>query len=161
MATDWTHIKLEYINGSMSMRELATKHGINPAGLFRRAANEKWDEERKQKSAKVSEASQTLIEASRAEELAKFNEDDLKLARAIRANVAKHLNDAQLSQTKIAPNVVRALAGAAETAQRIGRLALGVPTNNTGISNPDGSPLNPPSFVVDWGDDDDANSAAE
>ena len=70
MATDWTALKLEYTHGSMAMRELADKHGINSAGVMRRAAKEGWDAERKQESAKVSKAANEVLGEDRVARLA-------------------------------------------------------------------------------------------
>lgn len=128
MSADWTAIRTEYVHGSMTMRELAEKHGIKAAGLMRRAAKEGWDAERKQKSAEVSKAASATLTMSRAEELARFNADDLKMARAIRAKAA------QMMATATTPAALRALAGAVDTAQRVGRLALGASTDNTAVS---------------------------
>lgn len=150
---DWTALKLEYVNGSMSLRELADKHDIKSAGVMKRAASEGWDDERKQISAKVSAEAQAILDEQRPNELARFNEDDLRVAKAIRSQVATHISKAQQDKRVLSANELRTLAGAAEAAQKMGRLALGVTTNNTGLSNPDGTPINPPSFVVDWGDD--------
>lgn len=125
---DWTIIRTEYVHGAMTMRELAEKHGIKAAGLMRRAAKEGWDAERKQKSAEVSKAASTVLVDTRAEELAKFNADDLKMARAIRAKAAQMMGSAN------SPNELRALAGAVDTAQRVGRLALGASTENSAVT---------------------------
>ena len=124
MATDWTAIKLEYVNGHMSQRELADKHGINPAGLMKRASKEQWEAERQQKSAEVSKVAQEQLFEDRTLQLSKFNEDDLKMARAIRAKAASMMKDIE------SPSELRAIASAADVAQRIGRLALGAETEN-------------------------------
>ena len=124
MATDWTAIKLEYVNGHMSQRELADKHGINPAGLMKRASKEQWEAERQQKSAEVSKVAQEQLFEDRTLQLTKFNEDDLKMARAIRAKAASMMKDIE------SPSELRAIATAADVAQRIGRLALGAETEN-------------------------------
>lgn len=128
MPADWAALRLEYVHGTATMRELADKHGIKAAGLMRRAAKEGWDAERKQKSAEVSKAASATLTMSRAEELARFNADDLKMARAIRAKAA------QMMATATTPAALRALAGAVDTAQRVGRLALGASTDNTAVS---------------------------
>lgn len=129
MSADWTAIRLEYINGSMSQRELADKHGINPAGLMKRASKEGWEAERQQKSAEVSRASQEQITEDRVNVLTKFNEDDLRMARAIRAKAASMLKNLET------PSELRAVAGAADLAQRIGRLALGAETENSIVTS--------------------------
>jgi hypothetical protein len=129
MATDWTAIKLEYVNGHMSQRDLADKHQINPAGLMKRAANEGWEAERQQKSAEVSKVAQDLMTEDRTAVLAKFNEDDLRMARAIRAKAATMMKSIE------SPSELRAIASAADVAQKIGRLALGAETENTIVTS--------------------------
>jgi hypothetical protein len=129
MATDWTSIKLEYVNGHMSQRDLADKHQINPAGLMKRAANEGWEAERQQKSAEVSKVAQDLMTEDRTAVLAKFNEDDLRMARAIRAKAATMMKSIE------SPSELRAIASAADVAQKIGRLALGAETENTIVTS--------------------------
>ena len=129
MATDWTAIKLEYVNGHMSQRDLAEKHKINSAGLMKRASNEGWEAERQQKSAEVSRAVQEQLTEDRAAILSKFNEDDLRMARAIRAKAAT------MMKTIESPSELRAIAGAADVAQKIGRLALGAETENSVVTS--------------------------
>lgn len=128
MTTDWTKLRAEFIHGTMTMRELAKTHGINSSGVMRRAANEGWDAARKQESAKVSKAANQALGDYRASELSKFNDDDLKVARAIRAKAANMING------DLSPKDLKALAGAFDTAQKIGRLALGAATENTSLS---------------------------
>ena len=131
MATDWTAIKLEYVNGHMSQRDLADKHEINPAGLMKRAANEGWEAERQQKSAEISRVAQDLMTEDRTAVLAKFNEDDLRMARAIRAKAATMMKNIE------SPSELRAIASAADVAQKIGRLALGAETENSKVGMSD------------------------
>lgn len=128
MATDWTALRLEYVHGTDTMRELAEKHGIKAAGVMRRAAKEGWDSERKQKSAEVSKTASAVLTESRTDDLAKFNADDLKMARAIRAKAA------QMMQTATTPSQLQALAAAVDKAQKVGRLALGASTENSAVT---------------------------
>lgn len=128
MATDWTALRVEYVTTSITLRELADRHAIKAAGVMRRAAKEGWEAERKQESAKVSSQAIAASTPERAEELAKFNEDDLRMARAIRDKAASMM-DSDLS-----PNDLRALAGAVDTAQKVGRLALGASTENSSVT---------------------------
>jgi hypothetical protein len=128
MAADWTTIRTEYIHGSLTMRELADKHGIKAAGLMRRAANEGWEAQRKQESAKVSKAAGDVLAVTRTDELSKFNADDLRMARAIRAKAAQMLPGAG------SPADLAALARAVDTAQKVGRLALGASTENADVT---------------------------
>lgn len=125
--TDWPALKLEYVNSALSLRELAERHGIKSAGVMGRAVKEGWDAARKQKQAEVSAAAQEQLTASRIDELAAFNEADLKMARAIRAKAAQMMQQGQ----SLSPAELRSVASAADTAQKIGRLALGAETART------------------------------
>ena len=129
MAADWTAIKLEYVNGHMSQRDLAEKHKINAAGLMKRAAKEGWEADRQHRSAEISRASQAIITEDRKSQLIKFNEDDLRMAKAIRAKAATML------KTLESPSELSAVSRAAELAQRIGRLALGAETENSIVTS--------------------------
>jgi len=135
MATDWKALRVEYVNGAMTFKELAEKHGIKDATVRQRAHREDWEQERHALSQAVTQAAQTRLSESRSSQLARFNEDDLRVARAIRAKAAAMLATAQQ------PADLRALASAMDTAQKIGRLALGATTGNTGHSDPDGGPI--------------------
>ena len=129
MATDWTTLRLEYTHSSITLRELAEKHGIKSAGVMRRAANEGWEAERKQESAKVSKAANEVLGEDRAARLAKFNDHDAKIAEALKAKAAKMLN-----ADDIAPNELNALSRVFDTAQKMGLLALGAATANTTVT---------------------------
>jgi hypothetical protein len=143
VATDWTKLRVEYVTSSVTLRDLAAKHGVKPAGVMRRAAKEGWEAERKQESAKVSKVVLETSATDRAAELEKFNADDLKMARAIRAKAASMMGSAST------PQDLSALARAVETAQKVGRLSLGATTDNTGISAPGGGPVGLDHFYGD------------
>ena len=117
------------------MRALAKKHGINAAGLMKRAEREGWDAERQQLSATVSKTASDALVESRIDELTKFNEADLRIAKALREKAEAMMLTAE------APSDLRALAGAIDVAQKVGRLALGATTGNTGLSAPNGGPV--------------------
>ena len=131
---NWSELRVEYVNGTMSQRELAAAHDINASGVMARAAKEKWEDERKQKQAAISSAAQEKLTEDRTDQLAKFNEDDLKVARAIRGKAA------QMMQIVGSPQDLRALASAMEVAQKIGRTALGLTDKVKLLGDPD-SPL--------------------
>lgn len=128
---NWPALRVEYVNGTMSQRELATAHGINASGLMARAAKEKWEDERKQKQAAISSAAQEKLTEDRTDQLAKFNEDDLKVARAIRGKAAQMMGGIG------SPQDLRALASAMEIAQKIGRTALGLTDKLKLLGDPD------------------------
>lgn len=133
--TDWLAVKLEYINSSKSIRQVAEEFKVGASAAMKRCAAEGWEAERKQQAEKVSAAAQKVSTINRAQELAKFNEDDLRVARAIRAKAASMLAGVK------SPTDLRALASAMDAAQKIGRLALGATTDNTGHSDPNGGPI--------------------
>ena len=53
MAVDWLRIKSEYVNGNISYRKLAEKHGISFAVLKDKAVKEKWAKEREQQANRI------------------------------------------------------------------------------------------------------------
>lgn len=128
MATDWAAIRIEYINTPVTMRELAEKNGIKLPTITQRAAREKWSDERNNVSQKVTMAANSDLFSRRAEELAKFNEEDLELAKKIRIKAALMMEEAD------SPSDLKALSGAIDTAQKVGRLALGANTDSSIVS---------------------------
>lgn len=134
-AADWPAVRLAYINSTKSIRQLAEEFGVGESAAKKRSATEGWDAERKLRTKEVTEAAQKVTTVTRAQELAKFNEDDIRVAKAIRAKAAAMMGSVST------PNEIRALSLAFETAQKIGRLALGATTDNTGLSDPNGGPI--------------------
>lgn len=63
MAVDWLKIKTEYINGGISYRKLAEKHGIKFSALKDVAVKEKWSEARERHMNKIrTETEQKTVE---------------------------------------------------------------------------------------------------
>lgn len=118
MATDWPAVRLEYVHGIDSLSELAEKHGLYPATLITRADKEGWAEERRQEQERGRAVASQSGDA--AQLLARFNEDDLTVARAIRAKAAQMISNATT------PAEINALAKVFDIAHKIGRVALGV-----------------------------------
>ena len=129
MATDWAALKLQYVHGAETLREIADKHNIKAAGVMRRAAKEGWDAARKQESAKVSTVAHAALGDERATRLAKFNEQDAKIAEALKAKAVRLLNGPDLDDRVLA-NLTRIFDGA----QKIGLLALGAATENHNVT---------------------------
>ncbi len=141
MATDWAKLRVEYVTSSITMRELADKHGIKSAGVMRRAAKEGWDSERKQESAKVITTSLESSAIDRSAELEAFNAEDLAMAKAIRAKAS-----AMMEETTT-PQDLKALSGAIDTAQKVGRLALGANTESSIITTRSLDPIADDEFL--------------
>lgn len=73
MAANWNKIKSEYINGNISYRKLAEKHGVSESHLMAKAAKEKWFDKRKAQRSKIQEKT----EQKTAEKLAEREADRL------------------------------------------------------------------------------------
>nr|WP_314541520.1 hypothetical protein [uncultured Ottowia sp.] len=90
---------------------------------MRRAAREKWRDERRQQAQKVSKTAQQALTFDRAEALAKWNAEDLQAARALKAKAAAHLRDA------LTPVDLRTVAGVFVAARELAMAALAVKDN--------------------------------
>jgi hypothetical protein len=133
--TDWTQVRLAYVNGAESYAALAARLKLSASAVEKRGEREGWTDERRRQADAVGASAQEQLSAQRIADLAKFNEDDIKVAKAIRAQVARAIANAQKEERTIAPKDLRSLASALESAQRVGRLALGASTDNSVVSN--------------------------
>lgn len=140
---DWEMLRSEYVSTGISIRELCEKHGFSEDAVEKRAGREQWSDARRKLSAEVQAKADAEIAEKRAQDLIKFNEEDLNVAKALRSQIAKHINDAIKSSTPLSTHDIRRLASAAADAQKIGRLALGVSTSNNEHTGANGQPLVP------------------
>ena len=124
MAIDWPALKVEYVNSAMGYRELAEKYGIKEATVRKRVSREGWNEARHTASQFVTTLATEQITENRVDELIKFNKEDLETAKAIRTKAIAMMDLIE------SPSDLRALAGAVDVAQKVGRLALGASTEN-------------------------------
>lgn len=132
---DWPRIKLAFVTSNKSVPELAWEFGVNPQTLKKQVERNSWNVERiKFEQESIAKAAEEAAER-RVSELLQFNSDDLKVAKAIRARVARRLGAVDVT---IGAAELRMLASAAEAAQRMGRLALGASTDNFGHAGQDG-----------------------
>lgn len=125
MATDWPSLKIEYVNSAMNYRELADKHGLKEPTVRKRANREGWNDARHAVSQFVTTSATEQITENRVDELIKFNAEDLATAKAIRSKAIAMMELVE------SPSDLRALAGAVDVAQKVGRLALGASTENS------------------------------
>lgn len=129
--TDWTALRLEYINGTLSLRDLADKHGVNHNTILARSAREKWEDKRKQLQSTAITVAQEKLTEDRIEQLLQFSAKDIELAILAKEKVElflKSLQEATEAQT------LNTLTNALATAQKIGRLALGAETSNSKVT---------------------------
>jgi len=140
--TDWTPIRLAYIHSGKSLAQVASEFGVTPDAAEKRSEREGWAALRREAAEAVSAAAMARMEAERVSELVAWNAADLAAAKALRAKVLQCLeHEPGEDEEPLGPGQVRALVAAAEGVQRIGRLALGATTENTGLSNPEGGPI--------------------
>lgn len=141
IAKKYDALRVEFINGAMTLKELADAHGVNYAGLRKAASRGEWMAERNSLSHKVtSEATQAQTEA-RISELSQFNKDDLAMAKALRGMAAAVINQAQAQKRALPLEEIQRIARIAAEAQKIGRLALGASTDNHELSGPKQGPI--------------------
>lgn len=138
---DWPAIRLAYIHGSKTLAQLAVEYGVSSSAAEKRSEREKWADARRELSDSVSRAAAERLSSERTIELANWNDADLKVARAMRGQIVAAINNATNTAKPLKPAEIRSLASAAESVQKMGRLALGATTNNTGLSDPNGAPL--------------------
>lgn len=132
---DYSAIRAEYVAGSMSIRDLADSRKIPRRTLEKRSVAEGWPAAREKFQQEIAARAEGLLIERSAQELARFNADDLRVAKAIRAKAAGMLAKADT------PAAIRAIATALEKAQRMGRLALGASTDNQTLFGRDGGPI--------------------
>lgn len=142
MATDWPALRIEYVNGAMQYKELAEAHGLKEGTVRQRANRENWAQERNALSRAVTQAANASLGDERATRLAKFNDQDAKIAEALKAKAARMLN-ALGDDDKALANLTRVFDGA----QKIGLLALGAATANTTVSTRTLEPLTDTDFL--------------
>lgn len=125
--TDWAVLQAEYVQGRETIAELALKHGLKEDTVKKQATRNMWGAKRIEFQQTAAARAHELAALERVTDLISFNRDDLKVARAIRARVARRLGQVEVD---IPAAELRQLAAAAEVAQRVGRLALGASTAN-------------------------------
>lgn len=144
---DWARIKAEFIAGEETTKEISERFGIGHPGTMSRCADEGWHALRRELKHKTSAIAIEDTARKRAADLIEFSSEDLKVARAVRALVGRELRRLADAQT-VDARLLGALVAAAESAQRIGRLALGASTGNSEI-HVKSLPASIDEFVID------------
>lgn len=145
-AVNWLEIKSRFIHSSFSTGELAKEFDLNPATVTKRCTREGWMVARIAEQQRVAAIISEEASTKRSRVLTQFNEDDLKMSRALRARCAKLLNKSDTTTAnsdgvkadELTPSALRQIAATAEIAQRMGRLALGASTDNHGLAGQGG-----------------------
>jgi transposase-like protein len=132
--TDWDAIRVEYVSTRISIAKLAAKHGVSENALEKRASKGQWADARRRMAEEIVHSADSALIARAVDALTEFNDADVKVAQALRAQVTRNINEAQAACKTLPPKTIEALARAAVNAQRIGRLALGMSTENSSVS---------------------------
>jgi len=139
--TDWAAAELEFVNGSTSLADHATAYNVTPDAMRQRAARGKWMSKRQALSREVTARAQAELTAAKVNELAEFNAADVRMSRALRGVAAKMLADSMRPDgKKLTAAEARTIASLAESAQKIGRIALDAATENIGHGGTPGAP---------------------
>jgi transposase-like protein len=141
-AVDWNALELEYVLGTMTMRELASNHGVNDSTLMNRATKNEWQLKREQKRAETSKTVESVATDERIAQQIAQNRADLSASAQVGAKVLEMLMYAEK------PADVKALSGALKDCQAVARLALGMTTENNGQGDFDGKKLEMFSQIV-------------
>ena len=132
---------------------LIKKHKVAKSTLYRLAQNEGWKTQREthQKSFELEIEKQRI--QRRVEESINFDNSTINLAKAVYATISKMMVDNQkrLNQnlTGMPAHQLRSLTGAAATAQRMAKLALGESTENINASVKDDSAFREAMDILD------------
>jgi hypothetical protein len=86
---DWGATMLEYVTTDVSLRDVAAKLGCNVHAVERRSALDGWSAARDKFRAQVGHRAQALQVETRAHKLRDWNDNDLKIAKAIRGQTTR------------------------------------------------------------------------
>lgn len=140
MAGDkYAALRAEFVDGMMTVADLARAHGLPVERTQVIAARQKWTELRQEKIRreaetirKAEEKAMTDAAENAAQARMQAREDanrrHRELAGAINGEIARAIKAARQAGEPTSASNIRALAGALESAQRVERLALGMNT---------------------------------
>lgn len=128
-ARKYEHIKIEYINGDKTLKELSKKYGLNYPSLQQIAAKEKWTFERNRFLDKITAKTQEYQIDRRVEAISDFNDKCLGFALSILGLAAIIMEEEKDKKPPSALRLTR-ITKAVKEAQYIGRLAMGASTEN-------------------------------
>lgn len=121
---DWVAIKLEFVKSTLSIRDFAQAYGIPHSTLLKKAAAEKWSDERNQIGIRLESKAVDKVTDDKSDELAQFERKSLK---AISRTHDKLLMMLEMAEK---PSELKAVSGALVDLQKVYRLALGASTEN-------------------------------
>jgi len=124
---DWAKIKAEYVQGNVTLEDLAKKYEYSLSSMLKRSAKEKWSEERNIYCIKLEEKKQEKKTEILVAESASFDANCLRPAQS-----AIELIEKRIAEIKKRGNLsyqdtkeLEKLGAALKTFQSVGKLALG------------------------------------
>jgi len=120
---NWPEIRIDYIRGSETLRELAEKYGVSISTLKKRSMRERWSVLRNQYRTKVELETLERATSQDAEELIETRTRHIKISRALQAKAIARLKE--LNPNELSPEETRRFL---EAGVRIERLVLGEAT---------------------------------
>jgi len=117
-------------NAAMTYSDIAAKYGATDEAVRQRSVRENWPDERSKRSHALSLAVTQKSILNSVDELAKYNEQDIVIAKNLRTVAGRII---QSRHDTLDPNELRSLSTAIVNAQRVARLALGASTENSNV----------------------------
>ena len=116
--TCWDQIRTEYINGGISQRALAKKHGVSYKSLTNHARSERWAEERRRIAAEARAAAGDLLMQRKAESMAAIADAFGDLAQTLKTASAE-LRSLSPQEQLVFQGTVRGLTGSLQDLVRV------------------------------------------
>ena len=121
-----------------TLEELRIKYNVAKSTLYRVAKKENWIQEREDFQTKLRSETDVRRRTELVNESSQFDLNSLTLAKALMAtvgqNIRKNTDNINNGSRGLLPAQLNALANAALSAQRLGKLALGETTDNVNIN---------------------------
>jgi len=138
---DWQVIKSAYVSSNKSLATIAQEFAITPDAVEAQCTRGKWVAERR----KLQEAADRELAAKavalKLKALDEMNNNDVILSKAIKAQVSLKLQSSSVKDengnvigTNLNPRDIAALSTAHGNAQKAGRLAIGLSTENNAFA---------------------------
>ena len=120
MRTDWELVKTAYVTSNKSLADIAGDFKIGERQLKTHAKRESWVEQRKLWRVTTTKQATEKRSSEMATDIAQFDSDSLKLARALFGLIAEDIKSRK---------PVKDIATALVNAQKVGKLAFGEVTD--------------------------------
>lgn len=100
--TDWDQLKIEYVMGSMTLKELAAAHGVNRHTVESRSRKEKWGEARRKNHGRITANALARYRAREAKRLSSLQQAGTRMC----AQLEKLMADANRQlYTRASPTI--------------------------------------------------------